>query len=97
MIIVNGVSNFSFHKKQYHDLRDKLIRLSYGNVEKNLDEITRLLMDLDAEVGKSIIARDPKSNHYLEKLLVGLLGNQLQLIRDQAVILLNILYDGVDW
>lgn len=49
--------------------------MSYGNVEKNLDEITRLLMDLDAEVGKSIIARDPKSNHYLEKLLIGLLGN----------------------
>lgn len=47
MIIVNGVSNFSFHKKQYHELRDKLIRLSYGNVENNLDEITRLLMDLD--------------------------------------------------
>ncbi|CAK79065.1 unnamed protein product (macronuclear) [Paramecium tetraurelia] len=97
MIIVNGVSNFSFHKKEFTDLRDKFIRLSYGNVEKNVDEITKLLMDLDQDVGKSIIARDTKSNHYLEKLLVGLLGNPLQLIRDQAIILLNILYDGVDW
>lgn len=77
MIIVNGVSNFSFHKKEFTDLRDKFIRLSYGNVEKNVDEITKLLMDLDQDVGKSIIARDTKSNHYLEKLLVGLLGNPL--------------------
>lgn len=73
------------------------MQLSHGQIEKNLNDIARLLGELDAEVGKSVIAREPRSNHYLEKLLVGLLGNPLQTIRDQAVVNLNILYDGVDW
>ena len=44
-----------------------------------------------------MIARDSRSNHYLEKLLIGSLGHTHQDIRDQAVVLLNVLYDGVDW
>lgn len=44
-----------------------------------------------------IIARDTKMNHYFEKLAIGMLGSPIQTVRDHAVIMLNILYDGVDW
>lgn len=81
-IIYGGVSNFSFLRDRYRQFRDKFVRLSHGNVDNNLDEISQLLNDLDLEVGKSIIARNLQSNHYLEKLLIGLLGNPLQVIRD---------------
>lgn len=77
MNIVNSVSSFTFHKDEYHKIRDNFVNLSFNHVEKNLDEISKLLMDLDQLVGKSIIARDRISNHYLEKLLIGLLGNPL--------------------
>lgn len=76
-MIYNSVDNFSFLKEKYRLYRDKFVQLSHGDVEKHLEEITKLLSDLDAEVGKSIIAREPRSNHYLEKLLIGLLGNPL--------------------
>ena len=33
----------------------------------------------------------------MEKILVQLLGYQDIFVRDQAVVLLNMLYDGVDW
>ena len=33
----------------------------------------------------------------IEKILIQLLGYYDMLVRDQAVILLNMLYDGVDW
>jgi len=40
------------------------------------------LIDLENDVGRSIIARDPVSNHYLEKLLIGMLGHPLLPVRD---------------
>jgi len=44
-----------------------------------------------------IIARIPERDKYIEKLLIGMLGHPIIQIRDQAVILLNVLYDGIDW
>lgn len=35
--------------------------------------------------------------YLIEKILIQLLGYQDILVRDQAVVLLNMLYDGVDW
>jgi len=45
----------------------------------------------------SQISQNAQSQFYLEKLLIQLLGHQDLEIRDQAIILLNMLYDGVDW
>ena len=42
-----------------------------------MEEIQRFIGDLDSEVGKSVIARDKVSDHYLEKLLIGMLGHPL--------------------
>ena len=33
----------------------------------------------------------------IEKVLIQLMGYQDIFVRDQAVILLNMIYDGVDW
>jgi hypothetical protein len=43
------------------------------------------------------IADDQEALHLIEKLLVQLLGYCDLTIRDQVVVLLNMLYDGVDW
>ncbi|MDR3736752.1 MAG: alpha-amylase family protein, partial [Acidobacteriaceae bacterium] len=45
----------------------------------------------------SQISQNLVSHHYLEKLLIQLLGHSEIEIRDQAIVLLNMLYDGVDW
>lgn len=55
------------------------------------------MLELERTLSDMIIARDIKMNHYLEKLLIGMLGSPILMIRDHAVIMLNILYDGVDW
>ena len=62
-----------------------------------MEELARFLNDIESDVGKIIIARDTVSNHYIEKLLIGMLGHPILAVRDQAVILLNMLYDGTDW
>lgn len=62
-----------------------------------MEDLARFLNDIESDVGKIIIARDTVSNHYIEKLLIGMLGHPILAVRDQAVILLNMLYDGTDW
>lgn len=43
------------------------------------------------------IRDDQVSLSYIEKLLVQLLGYYEMSVRDQAIVLLNMLYDNVDW
>ena len=45
----------------------------------------------------SQIADDKESLERIEEILIQLLGHNDISIRDQVVILLNMLYDGVDW
>lgn len=93
--ICNGLKDFNFNKAQFHAFRDRLS--SFSQAGANEDQLSKLLNDIDQEVGKSVIARDAGVNRYLEKLLIGALGHPHQAIRDQSVVLLNVLYDGVDW
>jgi hypothetical protein len=44
-----------------------------------------------------LISDDKDSLHWIEKLLVQLLGYSDISVRDQAVVFLNMLYDGHDW
>lgn len=44
-----------------------------------------------------MIQDDQESLSWIEKILVQLLGYSDMHVRDQAVIFLNILYDGLDW
>ena len=98
-MITKGCKDFKFDREVYHFFRNKLVEFAtYTEYnQQKIDDVSRLLNDIDAEVGKSIIARVWINNHYLEKLLIGMLGHPLQIIRDQAIILLNVLHDGIDW
>lgn len=58
---------------------------------------TSSLQDLQRFLFYCQIAQDETSKHYLEKLLVQLLGHPELEVRDQSIIYLNMLYDGVDW
>ena len=43
------------------------------------------------------IADDKNALYWIEKLLIQLQGYYEMTVRDQAIVLLNMLYDGVDW
>lgn len=43
------------------------------------------------------ISDNKESLRWIERLLIQLLGYYEINIRDQAIVLLNMLYDGVDW
>eukprot|EP01022_Parablepharisma_sp_SALTPOND_P024880 TRINITY_DN55_c0_g1_i1.p1 TRINITY_DN55_c0_g1~~TRINITY_DN55_c0_g1_i1.p1 ORF type:complete len:1631 (+),score=215.10 TRINITY_DN55_c0_g1_i1:3219-8111(+) len=55
------------------------------------------LSDIQKYLFYSQISQNVVSQHYLEKLLIQLLGHADLEIRDQTIVLLNMLYDGVDW
>jgi len=57
---------------------------------KHLEEIQRSLFVAQ-------IADDKEGLYWIEKLLVQLMGYNDMSIRDQSIVLLNMLYDGVDW
>jgi hypothetical protein len=47
-----------------------------------MEDLARFLNDIESDVGKIIIARDTVSNHYIEKLLIGMLGHPILAVRD---------------
>jgi starch synthase len=58
---------------------------------------SNVILELQRYLFFAQIQHDKTSLHYLEKLLIQLLGHYDYNIRDKAIISLNILYDGVDW
>lgn len=60
--------------------RDKLVQCR-GEVSQ-FEELAKLMSDIECNIGRSVIARDGVSNHYLEKLLIGMLGHPLMAVRD---------------
>jgi hypothetical protein len=57
----------------------------------------KLLEDVQRQLLFALICDDKDSLHWIEKLLIQLLGYYDLSVRDQAIIFLNILYDGMDW
>lgn len=55
------------------------------------------LQDLQRYLFYTQIGQNSISYHYLEKLLIQLLGHSEIDVRDQSIVLLNMLIDGVDW
>ncbi|KAL4507061.1 hypothetical protein ABPG72_001854 [Tetrahymena utriculariae] len=92
-----GVSQLKFDKTNYHYYRQKMVNFAKENKFFKETEVQATLLELERTLSDMIIARDPKLNYYFEKLMIGMLGSPIQVIRDHAVIMLNILYDGVDW
>jgi len=71
--------DYRFTREKFRSYRDK--SLSFCNPDKYdaglLEEMSKLLNDIDADVGKLVVARDAESSKYIEKLLIGFLGHPL--------------------
>lgn len=88
-VIVN-IKKFPFHEKMYLKYVGEFGRRQTSKKMKYLEEIQRALFVAQ-------IADDQDGLYWIEKLLIQLQGYCEMSIRDQAVVLLNMLYDGVDW
>jgi len=88
-VIVN-IKKFPFNEKMYIKYVTEFGKRQLSKKMKYLEEIQRSLFVAQ-------IADDKEGLHWIEKLLVQLQGYCDISIRDQAIVLLNMLYDGVDW
>ena len=88
-VIVN-IKKFPFHEKMYHKYAKEFGQRQTSKKMKYLEEIQRALFVAQ-------IADDKNGLYWIEKLLIQLQGYCDIGIRDQAIVLLNMLYDGVDW
>jgi len=88
-VIVN-IKKFPFHEKMYLKYATEFGQRQTSKKMKYLEEIQRALFVAQ-------IADDKSGLFWIEKLLIQLQGYCDISIRDQAIVLLNMLYDGVDW
>lgn len=88
-VIVN-IKKFPFTDRMYNKYINEFGKRQLQKKMKYLEEIQRSLFVAQ-------IADDKDGLYWIEKLLVQLLGYPDMSIRDQAIVLLNMLYDGVDW
>jgi len=61
------------------------------------ESISDSLNDLTRDLWYCVLKNDKSSLDYIEKLLVGLLGHNIPLVRDLAVKHLNVFYDDTHW
>lgn len=88
-VIIN-IRKFPFHEKMYKKYMTEFGMRQTSKKMKYLEEIQRALFVAQ-------IADDREGLFWIEKLLIQLQGYCEISIRDQAIVLLNMLYDGVDW
>lgn len=55
------------------------------------------LRDIERRLFFAHLSRHVASLKYLERILIQCLGHCEEDVRDQSIVLLNNLYDGVDW
>lgn len=91
--VITNVNKYTFAKEQY----DGYIKKFAGEAQKYSDRKLKYLEEIQRALFVAQIANDKKSLYLIEKLLIQLMGFCDIAVRDQAVILLNMLYDGVDW
>jgi len=72
--------DYRFTGEKFRSYLDK--SLSFCNPDKYdaglLEEMSKLLNDIDADVEKLAVARDAESSKYIKKLLIGFLGQRLK-------------------
>jgi len=88
-VIIN-IKKFPFHEKMYNKYVKEFGQRQLHKKMKYFEEIQRALFVAQ-------IADDREGLGWIEKLLVQLLGYCDIQIRDQSIVLLNMLYDSVDW
>jgi len=88
--VAANISKYPFNEETFN----KFVQEFGGR--KQVKKI-KLLEDVQRSLFVAQIADDQDSLKWIEKLLIQLLGYYEMSVRDQAVVLLNMLYDGVDW
>lgn len=88
--VYDTIQRFPFGKAQY----DRLVAEFGGR--KQIKKV-RLIEELQRALFAAQIQNNKESLGWIERILIQLLGFHEINIRDQAVVLLNMLYDGVDW
>ncbi len=85
---------FSFTKEKFLKFRQILVSNRLKETKENL---MSLISEIESDLCTSLMDGNKKHLHYLEKLLIGMLGHTEESIRDAAITYLNVLYDEVDW
>lgn len=87
---------FSFSKEKYLKFRQILVS-SIHKDPKSLENLFSLISEIESDLCTSLMDGNKKHLHYLEKLLIGMMGHPEESIRNAAITYLNVLYDEVDW
>lgn len=90
------MTHFFFLKKRNHE-RFLDYSKQFIKSASNDKKLESLLKDIEYDLNVNIRTNDEISLKHLERLLISLLGFDNLLVRENAVRLLNILYDGHDW
>ena len=88
-----NIKKYPFSKQQY----DKYVRKFAAEAQRYSNKKTRYLEDIQKALFVAQIAGDKDALYLIEKLLIQLMGFCDISVRDQAVVLLNMLYDEIDW
>jgi hypothetical protein len=88
--VAANISKFPFNKEIY----ERMVN-DFGG-RKQIKKM-KLVEDIQRALFVAQISDDKDALYLIEKLLIQLIGYYEMVIRDQAVMLLNMLYDGVDW
>lgn len=72
-------------------------RLSDEDLSPGEGKREDLVFELENIVYKMIVQKGQKEEELVEELLIGMMGHPLEMLRDKSVVLLNSLYDEVDW
>lgn len=92
-VIIN-IKKFPFTQELY----SKYIKsFAAFNNPKFANKKNKYLEEIQRALFVAQISADTKSLYLIEKLLIQLMGYCDITVRDQAVVLLNMLYDEVDW
>lgn len=93
-----GIELKSLNKSMAPNIFDKGTFKKYEALLANkMAKKADVMQDIRRYLFYAQIQQNKVSLHYLEKLLIQLLGHYDFDIRDQSIVCLNMLYDGVDW
>ena len=89
--IYKQIKNFDFSFEKFQEYKKKIVNNLF------YEENTDWLRELEIDICIFLFENKKKYFDYIETLLICMLGHRDMVICDHAIILLNILYDKVDW
>lgn len=88
--VVDMVNKYSFYEKDYLRFVEE-----FGG--KKIFKKVKLIEELQRALFVAQIQENEEQLFWIEKILIQLLGYKDIDVRDEAIIILNMLYDGIDW